>query len=80
MARFYYNKGAYVAAVNRAQIAITDYPGVPAIKEALEILVKSYEALGMDNLKADAQRVIDKNFPTAATTDNKKSNPWWKFW
>ena len=38
VARFYYSKGAYVAAVNRAQLAITDYPGVPAIKEALEIL------------------------------------------
>ena len=80
VARFYYNKGAYVAAVNRAQVAITDYPGVPSIKEALEILVKSYEALGIDNLKADAQRVLDKNYPTPPEADKQKSTAWWKFW
>jgi len=66
--------------VNRAQLAITDYPGVPAIKEALEILIKSYDALGMQNLKADAQRVLDKNFPTLPTPENQKSGSWWKFW
>ena len=80
VARYYYSKGAYVAAVNRAQLAITDYPGVPAIKEALEILIKSYEALGMQNLKEDTQRVLDKNFPTPPTSTNQKSTAWWKFW
>ncbi|MFM7003276.1 MAG: outer membrane protein assembly factor BamD, partial [Limnohabitans sp.] len=68
------------AAVNRAQLAITDYPGVPAIKEALEILIKSYDALGMQNLKADAQRVLDKNFPAPPTPVNQKTGSWWKFW
>jgi outer membrane protein assembly factor BamD len=80
VARYYYSKGAYVAAVNRAQLAITDYPGVPAIKEALEILIKSYDALGMQNLKADAQRVLDKNFPAPPTPVNQKTGSWWKFW
>lgn len=80
VARFYYTKGAYVAAINRAQVAITDYPGVPAVKEALEILVKSYEALGMDNLKADAQRILDKNFPETPGIEKPKSTAWWKFW
>jgi len=80
VARFYYTKGAYVAAVNRAQVAITDYPGVPAIKEALEILVRSYEALGLDNLKADTQRILDKNFPEAPGVEKPKSTAWWKFW
>ncbi|MEN9720280.1 MAG: outer membrane protein assembly factor BamD precursor, partial [Pseudomonadota bacterium] len=47
VARYYLSRGAHVAAINRAQVAITDYPGVPANKEALQILVKSYEALGM---------------------------------
>jgi outer membrane protein assembly factor BamD len=80
VARFYYSKGAYVAAVNRAQLAITDYPGVPAIKEALEILTLSYGALGMQELKSDAQRVLDKNFPKAETPNKPSSNAWWKFW
>jgi outer membrane protein assembly factor BamD len=80
VARFYYSKGAYVAAVNRAQLAITDYPGVPAIKEALEILANSYGALGMDELRADAQRVLEKNFPNATVPAKAKTTAWWKFW
>jgi len=80
VARFYYSKGAYVAAVNRAQLAITDYPGVPAAKEALEILAKSYGALGMEELRADALRVLETNFPKILTTPNSKPTAWWKFW
>jgi outer membrane protein assembly factor BamD len=80
VARFYLGKGAYVAAVNRAQLAITDYPGVPASKEALEILIQSYEAMGLKELQADSKRVLDKNFPALAPSAITKSNPWWKIW
>jgi outer membrane protein assembly factor BamD len=80
VARFYYSKGAYVAAVNRTQLAITDYPGVPAIKEALEILAKSYGALGMEELKADTLRVLETNFPKSMTPPSSKTTAWWKFW
>ena len=80
VARFYLSKGAYVAAINRAQLAITDYPGVPASKEALQILVRSYDALGMHELKADSQRVLEKNYPESARAPSKKSSAWWKFW
>ncbi len=80
VARFYFSKGAYVAAINRAQLAITDYPGVPAIKEALEILINSYDALGMHNLKDDAKRVLAKNFPAQPMTAPQKSSAWWKIW
>jgi outer membrane protein assembly factor BamD len=79
VARYYFSKGAYVAAINRAQVAITDYPGVPAVKEALEILIKSYDAMGMKDLKADSQRVLDKNFPSVAPAA-EKTKAWWKFW
>ena len=79
VARYYFSKGAYVAAINRAQMAITDYPGVPAVKEALEILIKSYDALGMKDLKADSQRVLDKNFPPVAPAA-QKTKAWWQFW
>jgi outer membrane protein assembly factor BamD len=79
VARYYFSKGAYVAAINRAQVAITEYPGVPAVKEALEILIKSYDAMGMKDLKADSQRVLDKNFPSVAPAP-EKTKAWWKFW
>lgn len=83
VARYYYRRGAYVAAVNRAQNALTDYQNVPAQEEALFILMKSYEALGMTQLRDDAQRVLEKSYPGSEylTHGGKSSqNPWWKFW
>ena len=80
VARYYLSKGAHVAAINRAQLAITDYPGVPATKEALEIMVKSYDAMGLKELKADTQRVLDKNFPASTKIETPKATSWWKFW
>lgn len=83
VARYYYKRGAYLAAINRAQTAITDYAKVPAVEEALYILVKSYEALGMNDLRDDATRVLEKSFPdTTYLTEGfkAKKEPWWKVW
>ncbi len=63
VARYYYPRGAYLAAINRAQIALADYREVPALEEALFIMVKSYDALGMKDLRDDAQRVLTTNYP-----------------
>ena len=63
VARYYYNRGAYLAAINRAQIALADYREVPALEEALYIMVRSYDALGMTQLRDDAQRVLTTNYP-----------------
>ena len=41
VARYYYSRGAYVAAINRAQAAIADYRDVPALEEATYIVYKS---------------------------------------
>lgn len=78
-ARYYYQRGAYVAAANRAQTVITDFEGVPATEEAIYIMMKSYEALGMTELRDDAQRVLDKNFPnsTIGAQDGKSTKSWW---
>lgn len=81
VARYYFKRGAYVAAINRAQTAIADYQNVPAAEEALQILVKSYDALGMTTLSQDAQRVLEKNFPASAGEGAKTTaGPWWKLW
>lgn len=83
VARYYYSRAAYVAAINRAQMALTDYRDVPALEEALFIVVKSYEALGMTQLRDDAKRVLDKTYPQSEYTSRgfkSKSDPWWKFW
>jgi outer membrane protein assembly factor BamD len=63
VARFYYERGAYLAAIQRAQSALREFQGAPAAEEALGLIVLSYRALRMDDLRADAQRVLEKNFP-----------------
>ncbi len=85
VARYYARKGAYVAAVNRAQQALSDYQGVPASEEALAILVYCYQQLGLSSLRDDAQRVLETNYPNSPFLKNplagRKSKPWWQlFW
>ena len=83
VARYYYTRGAYVAAINRAQTAVTDFQNVPASEEALFIMTQSYAALGMDTLASDTRRVLEKSFPQSdyLTKGYKSvSGPWWKIW
>lgn len=63
IARFYLDRGAYVAAVQRAQGAVRDYSGTPAAEEALWIMMRSYDDLGMPQLRDDTRRVLEANFP-----------------
>ncbi|MDB5763450.1 MAG: outer membrane protein assembly factor BamD [Herminiimonas sp.] len=82
VANYYYRRGAYLAAATRAQSAVKDYRDAPAIEEALLIMVRSYDALGMPELRDDAERVFKKNFPNSALLSGagKKTGPWWKIW
>jgi len=83
VARYYYTRGAYLAAINRAQIALADYREVPALEEALYIMVRSYDALGMTELRDDAQRVLTTNYPQSEYLSRGfrgKDDPWWKLW
>jgi outer membrane protein assembly factor BamD len=63
VAQWYVRRGAFVAAVNRATYALKTYPDAPATEEALAVLVRSYDRLGMTDLRDDALRVFQKNFP-----------------
>jgi outer membrane protein assembly factor BamD len=63
IARYYYERFAYVAAINRAQIVITEFQGVPSSEPALYIMMMSYDKLKMTDLRNDAERVLLTNFP-----------------
>lgn len=83
VARYYYSRGAYVAAVNRAQVAINEYRDVPALEEAMYILFRSYDALGLNQLRDDARRVLEVNYPKSDFLTQgfrQDASPWWKFW
>jgi outer membrane protein assembly factor BamD len=81
VAHYYLRRKAYVAAVNRAQYVLTTYPKTPAVEPALYIMVQAYDALGLNDLRDDAKRLLDLNFPdhqhTLSQLDDRK---WWKAW
>ncbi|MES3009429.1 MAG: outer membrane protein assembly factor BamD [Pseudomonadota bacterium] len=81
VARYYYNRGAYVAAINRAQIAIADYRDVPSLEEATFILMRSYDALGLTDLRDDTRRVLAQTYPQSEFLSKgvkTSKSPWWK--
>ena len=82
VARYYMKRGAFVAAANRAQYAVQNYPQTPAVEEAVFIMVKAYDALGMNDLRDAADRVMRKNFPESRYLTGKveRNVPWWKLW
>ena len=83
VARYYMKRGAFLAAANRAQYAIEHYPQAPAVEEAMAILVKAYDSLGMSDLRDAADRVLVKNFPNSdyLKPGGKKTKvPWWRIW
>ena len=84
VARFYYQRGAYLASANRAQLVIRDYDRAPAVEEALYILYKSYQKLGMVELSNDTARVFKLNFPDSTMLETGqrviKERRWWQFW
>jgi outer membrane protein assembly factor BamD len=82
VARYYMRRGAFVAAANRAQYAVQNYPQAPALEEAVFIMVKAYDSLGMTDLRDAADRVMRKNFPESRYLTGKggRTAPWWKLW
>ena len=82
VARYYYRREAYVAAVNRAQIAVKEYPGTPAAEEALYIMMRSYNALKLTDLRDDVERVLKTNYPDSLffKGGQTRDDPWWKIW
>jgi outer membrane protein assembly factor BamD len=82
VANYYYRRGAYLAAANRAQRAVNDYREAPAVEEALYVMTRSYDALNMPELRDDAMRVLNQNYPDSVffRGGRKDDSPWWKIW
>ena len=66
VADWYMRRGAYVAALNRAQQALEDYNGAEGNARSLEIMAAAYDELGMAELAADTRRVLAANFPNSS--------------
>jgi len=82
VARYYLQRGAYLAAANRAQDAIVRFPNSPNHREALEVMVEAYDKMAVPELRDDAKKVLAKNFPDDPMGQQGKNTnkSWWKFW
>jgi outer membrane protein assembly factor BamD len=77
VADYYLRRRAYVAAVNRAQTAITTFPQAPALERAFLVQMTAYESMGMKELAADSERLLTLNFPNSKLLAAKKRKSWW---
>jgi outer membrane protein assembly factor BamD len=81
VATYYYERGAYVAAANRAQASLVNHPRTPSNEMALDLMVKSYRKLGLTQLADDAHAILEKTFPSSVyLAANAPAKPWWKIW
>ena len=83
VARYYMNRMAYVAAVNRAKYVLEYYPNSTSVEEALVIMVSAYDYMDLDDLKNDTLRILKTNYPQNPMLAGKISQDekiWWKFW
>ncbi len=75
VANYYMERGAYVAAVDRARYVLENYDGSPATRDALEIMAQAYTKLELPELAADTQKILTTNYPDPRTRKTKKH--WW---
>lgn len=83
-ASYYLRRGAYIAALNRAKGLLISYPQTPQTRDALQIMVQAYAAMGMNDLSADTKKVLDLNVAKDGIKPIVREMPstsaWWKFW
>jgi outer membrane protein assembly factor BamD len=81
VARFYFKRGAYVAAAQRAKAAIDQYDGAPAQREALEILIRCYDHLNLEPLAKQSREVYAANYSaTVSVAEAEVKKSWWQIW
>ena len=62
VAEYYFRRGAYIAALNRARFTIENFPGAPANINALELMERAFRRMELPELAADTRRVLEYNF------------------
>jgi outer membrane protein assembly factor BamD len=61
--RFYFQKGSYLAGINRFKRVVTDYRNTSQTPEALYRLTEGYMALGIVSEAQTAAAVLGHNYP-----------------
>ena len=62
VAKYYASRFAWVAVTGRTRFILLNYQGTTVIKPTLELQLKAYQQLGLQQPANDTQRIIDLNF------------------
>lgn len=63
IARYYFERRAYVAAVNRANDVILHYEGAPAVPAAMNLAAQSYDKLGQTLMATKYRQMLKTSYP-----------------
>ncbi|MBZ9612108.1 outer membrane protein assembly factor BamD [Rheinheimera maricola] len=63
IADYYMRRGAYLAAANRGKYIVEYYRDSALVEQALEVMIESYDKLGLRKLKDDTYQVLKLNYP-----------------
>ena len=74
-ARFYMQHQAYVAAANRATYVVQHFEGSPEVIQALAIMVRAYQLLGLDSLAQMTYQVLKASYPESPELDQLENKP-----
>lgn len=87
VARYYVERQAFVAVLNRAKTVMEDYPKTPAVAEAMALAIKAYRELDLPKLAAKTEKLLATNFPKYPELNSqgkleyepvtRKAKPWY---
>lgn len=69
---YYYSRQAYVASAEQASIVVTDFQRTIWVPDALILMVRSYQKLGLTQQANDALSVLKLNYPDRVADLSKK--------
>lgn len=67
-ARYYYSRGAYVAALNRVQAVVMHFQQTPSVPAALVLMVQCYRHLGLTENANLTLAILQLNYPEAVAS------------
>lgn len=63
IANYYFNRKAFIAALNRGRYVVENFQRTPAVPDGLAVMVQAYMALDMRELAEDSLNTLKANYP-----------------
>lgn len=63
VAEYYFQREAYISAISRGEYVLEYLADTPSVESALEIMIRSYDKVGLEQAKKDTKEVLKLNFP-----------------